>query len=173
MKGYRSGRGMTMIELLVTITIVAILAAIALPAFNKMLTNNRAQAQAGLLFRSFNYARSEAVRQATWIAVRPLSGTDWTQGWRVWVDADNDGVFDANELELQHQDALTGGPTITASTSVIGFLPSGYFNDVLVMASNAFSNESTFLYTLGTGNSYCTKVIHAGRVSFQKQSTCP
>lgn len=173
MKGYRSGCGMTMIELLVTMSIVAIMAAMAVPAFNKMLTNNRAQAQAGLLFRSLNYARSEAVRRSTTIKVRPLSGTDWTQGWRVWIDADGDDAFDAGEEELQHQDPLTGGPTIFTAVSVIGFLPSGYFNDGLVSGTNIFLNESTFQYALGTGNSYCTKVVHAGRVSFEKKSTCP
>lgn len=173
MNCYHRERGLTLVELLVTISIVAIMAAMAIPAFSTMLTNNRAQAQANLLFRSLNYARSEAVRLAAAVAVAPLSGTSWAQGWRVWVDTDKDGVFDAGELELQHQDPLTGGPTITTSATSIGFLPTGYFNDGLIAGTNIFLNESTFLYALGTGNSFCTKVMHAGRVSFEKKSTCP
>lgn len=169
MKGYRSVRGLTMIELLVTMTIAAILAVLAVPAFKGLLDSNRAQAQASLLFQALNYARSEAVHQNTEVRVTALSGnTDWAQGWRVWIDANGNDTYDAGE-ELRNQSAFTGGPTLTGSVSEVKFLASGFQDD----GSSAFTAaDTTFSYSMPSSLSYCTKVAHTGRVSFQN-GACP
>lgn len=55
--------GLTLIELMVTIAVVAIIATVAVPGFNQFLQQHRTSNQAMLLFHSVQYARTEAIRQ--------------------------------------------------------------------------------------------------------------
>ncbi len=56
--------GFTIIELMITIAVIAILAAIALPSFADMLERNRIKSAAESVKAEFQYARSEAVKQS-------------------------------------------------------------------------------------------------------------
>lgn len=58
---WRRSRGFTIIELMVTVFIAAILFAIAIPSFRQMVANNRLVTQANDLIGALNYARSEAI----------------------------------------------------------------------------------------------------------------
>lgn len=89
--------GFGLVELLVTISIVAILAAIALPNFSTLINGNRAGTAAGDLVAAINLARNEAIarnRPVTVCAASTASGTPtacgaataWNQGWVVFVD---------------------------------------------------------------------------------------
>jgi type IV fimbrial biogenesis protein FimT len=111
--------GFTLIELLVTITVAGILLAIAVPAFNSFLQNDRDVGQVNSLVASFNYARSEAVKRASpnGITVCPsLDGINcdpaavsWLEGWIVtYIDPANN----ANNAVLQTVSALNPGNTV-------------------------------------------------------------
>lgn len=70
--------GITLIEMLVTVVLLAIIASIAIPAFNQLLQNHRSNSQAMLFFNSVQYARTEAIRQNTQIRLSANEG-----GWCV------------------------------------------------------------------------------------------
>ncbi len=116
MTSSRYMRGLTFVELMATLLIVSVLAAIALPSFNNMLQGNRSLTQSELLLKSLNYARGEALRRNAEVRITSLSGTqDWgAQGWRVWVDTNKDNAFTNADQELQTQPALVGGATLIA-----------------------------------------------------------
>ena len=111
-------RGFTLIELMVSLTVAGILFAIAIPAFNSFLQNDRDTGQANSLVESLSYARSEAVKRASpnGVTICPSANGaacdagPWTEGWIVtYVDP----VIPANTIVLQAVPALTGPNTVT------------------------------------------------------------
>jgi type IV fimbrial biogenesis protein FimT len=79
----RPQRGFTMIELLITIVIVAILAAIAFPSFQSLLANAQIRTAAQALHDGLQLARVEAIRRNERVVF--TKGTE--SGWTVSTDA--------------------------------------------------------------------------------------
>jgi len=131
----RAGRGFTLIEIMVTITVAGILLAIGVPAFQNFVQNDRDIGQANSLVGSLNYARSEAIKRGFGITVCPSGGgttcvggsTAWAAGWIV-VDTNNADCGGAPCPVLQSVPAMSGSNTLTpagAAATGITFLSSG------------------------------------------------
>ncbi|MCG5496885.1 GspH/FimT family pseudopilin [Ectothiorhodospira variabilis] len=84
----RQTSGLTLVELMVTISVFAILLAIAVPGFQTLVQNTRATTAANELVTALHYARSEAVRRGGNVSVCPLD-SDWADGWSVRVGTCN------------------------------------------------------------------------------------
>ena len=125
----RHNGGFTIIELMVTVMVVAILAAIGLPAVSTFIKNDRSWTQANTLVITLNYARSEAVKRDLATGVSVCTTTDnlvctpnpWQNGWIVRV---NDPV---NPLVLQVVNALAGPNTLSEASGIteLQFQPNG------------------------------------------------
>ena len=127
----------TLVELLVTIVVLAITMVIAVPSFYSMIQNNRAVTTTNNLVYAFKLARSEAIKRAVSVSVCPTAnsnftacGTNWTEGWIVFVNPDENGVFDNNDIEplLRGEDIKNSNYTIrpNPNVSVITFNSSGF-----------------------------------------------
>lgn len=113
--------GFTLIELMVTIAVLAILLSVAIPNYQSMVLTNRMAAQANQVITALNYARSEAVKRGTTATVCSTSGgaacagsTNWSTGWMVFADANGDGTVGAGEAVLRVWPALNTGNTLNA-----------------------------------------------------------
>lgn len=74
-----SAIGVTLIELLVAILIVAILATIGIPNFQQTIANNRVTSQGNELVALISYAKSEAIRRSEDVTVQLSDDTNvWT-----------------------------------------------------------------------------------------------
>jgi type IV fimbrial biogenesis protein FimT len=107
--------GFTLIELMVTIAIAAVLAGLAAPSFRELIASNRLKSHTSALHSSLLQARSEAIKRNSRVVLckSPDGATcvttgDWQQGWVVFSDADNDAQIDAGELVIQKVGALSG-----------------------------------------------------------------
>ena len=86
--------GFTIVELVVTITIGAILVAIALPNFRELSIKSNVTETNNQLTGALNLARSEAVRRGTLVEVLSTSGgAAWTGGWTIKADSGFDNTF--------------------------------------------------------------------------------
>lgn len=129
-----SQRGVTLIELMIAVGILAIVVAIAVPNFQSMIQNNRLTSASNELLGVFQVARAEAIRANRRVVLlldtTPDPSADEGHAI-VFVDDDRDAVEDAGERRVRTFllssdtlaiSAVDGGGT--AMTSV-GFQPDG------------------------------------------------
>ncbi len=112
--------GFTLIELMVTVAVFAIFAAIAIPNFTSVIQDTRLQGVGVNLVTAFNLARSEAIKRGQTVDVKATDGNSWTNGFTVEVSGAT--------TPLRTFPGLTNGITITAATNgstSISYLASG------------------------------------------------
>ena len=138
-------RGFTLIELMITMVIAAILLTQAVPSFRAMIANNRITSQVNELVTSINYARSEGAklnspmvlcRSANPNAATPSCGgtaQDWSTGWLVFADANNNATYENATDTL----VRVGGP----SAAGIEVHTNNTSNNNLQLNANGSTNE--------------------------------
>lgn len=127
---YRAS-GFTLIELMVTVALAAILAYVAIPNLSAFVRNAELTSATNALVAAMGTARSEALKLNYNAVVVPASGNSWESGWIVFVDKNFNNTFDpATESVISRQAALPAYFTITAlpasSTPYVLFNASGY-----------------------------------------------
>jgi len=112
--------GFSLIELLVVMAIAAVLLGIGVPNMQQYVVSSRLSTAANDFFTALNLARSEAVRrgaQVTLITNGAANSRDWTSGWTMFVDANNDGALSAGEEVLRVGAAQDAPMTIFGSAN--------------------------------------------------------
>ena len=87
-----AGGGFTLIELIVTVAILAILATLAVPAFTSTVRRNCAATSANAMLGLLTYARGEAVKRGVTVGLCPSTDgsscgtdTDWGKGTMAYL----------------------------------------------------------------------------------------
>lgn len=132
-------RGFTLIELMVTIAVLAIVIAIAAPSFTSVIQSNRTTALHHEILGALQLARSEAVKRRSDVIVcrsedrvNCANGADWTVGWivrevagdvvKVWDPVNGMALTGPNAGLVFHSSGMaqsvTNFTTTTASCAV-------------------------------------------------------
>lgn len=120
-------QGVTLIELLTVIAIVAILAAIGVPSFQETVVRNRTAAQSNEFLSALNFTRSEAIKRGHSVTLcRSINATTcataggWENGWLAFSDPNGNGTMDTGETSIRVWAALGSGFTLKGNTGVAG-----------------------------------------------------
>jgi type IV fimbrial biogenesis protein FimT len=164
--------GFTLLELVITVALVAIVVAIAIPSMTTFTQNDRMTTNINTLIGHLAYARSEAVKRSQQVAVcasndaATCSG-GWDDGWIVYIDADNNNSFDAGEEVIRAQQALGGNNTLTATGigTQITYDNRGFVNAASVGSLQLCDNRSG-------PHGKTVRITTTGRVRLETDTSC-
>ena len=132
--------GFSLLELIVTMAVAAILIGIAIPSYRSVVERNSVTARVNDLVGDLHYARSEAATRGQDVYIcassdgtRCAQSGDWTQGWIVYTpnDPTQSNVTPTSGQRLRTQQLDTDGFTLTTSRT-----------EPVVFDANGFSRNS-------------------------------
>jgi type IV fimbrial biogenesis protein FimT len=174
--------GVSLIELLAVVSIVAILMGIGLSSYKSLTISYRITGEVNGLLGDMQYARSEAIKQGQNVVVCvSTTGTDcsannynWNLGWIVFVDPNNTKTTGGNgALVLRAQPAFTSTDTFTDGvTSNISFDREGLaLGLTTTMSGNGGAVIPLHDSTDHATRTRCLEITNVGNVSVQQTTT--
>jgi len=150
--------GFTLIELMITLALVGIIAAFAVPSFSTMIANSRLVSVSNDLVGVLNYARSEAVKTGRRVIVSPTDGADWANGVSMWIDNNATGAPGyiatmQDSEELRRTSGAPGAVTVTSTSNLEftggGLLSNGSAVTIQICDDRSGESGSEITVTLG------------------------
>lgn len=173
--------GLTLLELIVTLTVVGILLTIAVPNLNALLQGQATATTADSLALSLAYARQEAVTRCRRVALCPsvdgencVTGSGrWEEGWIVFIDEDEDFIRNSEEELLRVGNPGSAGTTLRTSANFrdgLAYLPLGNSRGRTGLATGTFR----VCDSRGAENGISLVIARGGRVRRDRgTSQCP
>lgn len=148
---FRQQKAFTLIEMMVVVSVLAILLAFAVPSFRSTVASNRLTASTNELVSSIALARSEAIRRGVRVsmcksangAACTTAGT-WSQGWIVFADTTRlnaSAAVDAGETLIGRGMPVATDIRIEGSAGVANFVSFAADGTVRNMAGAASSGR--------------------------------
>lgn len=125
--GQNSRRGFTLVELAVTVAVIAIVATMAVPSFNNLIRGSRLTSSANELVSMLQSARITAVSKRTSVSVCSSSNgatCDSAVGRRWIALSAKDGVL--RDSVLKDAVTVTSSPNLSGASNKITFTPNGF-----------------------------------------------
>lgn len=175
--------GMTFVELLIVLSIAAIMLTLAVPSFDAVLQGNRFSTFANAYLTHLHMARSEATKRNARVALcKSADGVSctttgsWDQGWIVFHDANNNAQTDSGETILRVNEALPTNWVLQGNTPVANYVSYAAMGGAR-MTSGAFqAGTLTLCRASPSGGEARSIVISATgrpRVQTANVATCP
>lgn len=128
-------KGLTLVELMVTITVLAVLLVVGVPSFRSLQRRNNVSSASNSLLADLGYARSEATSRGTYVSLCPstdgqscATSTDYTPGWIVYAypvgTSGTDQTYSSTDTKftlLRHTDSRAGVAVTAKDSSILSF----------------------------------------------------
>jgi type IV fimbrial biogenesis protein FimT len=150
-RGASPQRGLTLLELVITLAVLGLAAALAAPDFGRHIANYRVRATADAIVNGLNQARAEAARRNATVRFALASSGS---GWEVSIPATS------TVLLTRSGNATTGISTTSSNSSrQLDFLPTGQVDN-----SGTRMSRITVASTGTTADARQVDIIGAGMV---------
>jgi len=143
--------GFTLIEAMVTLSVLAILIAIGIPNLTGFLQDNRLTTHTNTLVATLNYGRGEAItrnRAVNLTALASNSSNEWSHGWTIWSDLNEDGTLDDTEII---REITPGGATMIDGPNNIAGISLAEVDASLKSRTLSYRGNGTLAVNLGLG----------------------
>ena len=158
-------RGISLIQLLLTLVIVAITTQLASPAYSAITEQQRRQVLAEQLASSLRNARAEALLRHQYVVVHARE-EDWSRGWRTILDLNGKGHLDSSNPVLAETPGSTRIP-IAGNSPVKHYVRFSPLGEPLLSAG-AFQAGTLHVCQARTGQSHYQVVLaKSGRISLR------
>lgn len=124
---YKLAHGFTLAEALTAIAILSLLLGLAMPSWQAFARNQEGKTALNTLASHLALARSESIKRNRAVLIDNIDG-NWHSGWTLYVDANNNGLLDADDPVLASVRPQPAGVVITGNTPVrryVRYTPSG------------------------------------------------
>jgi len=162
--------GFTLVELMVTVAVIAILAVVAVPGMTALINSSRLNGQAEEMVASLQLARAEAIRRNARVTV--CASTDGTtcansSAWTQWIVRGRDNVNGVDDVIRSGR--VAGNVQISGPAAGIVFRPSGLIDTqqtVTVCMPTTSPNQNQRVLTVMVSGVVTTTKVDGG-------GTCP
>jgi len=176
----KKAAGFTLIEIIVTVAVAAVLASIGVPRLQNTIQDNRITTLYNGFLTDLNYTRNAAITFASPVTLckRNSAGNDcdtttandWSEGWLVFHDKDGDGAVDSDEkILLDNTDASSKTSLIfTGNSNRVTYNAQGF--------ARGYAGKVTFCDDRGNDSRKGMVISQNGRVrmadSYDTLSSC-
>jgi len=178
-------KGFTLVEMLVTVSILSILLSVGIPSFRSLIVQNRLSAQSNDFITALALARNEALKRSTSVTAcrsdnpQASSATcasggsaGWKNGWIVFAESDGGtlGTRQSDEPIIATHPALAANNRMSGNNNVV--------NRVIFGAQGMTTGPGTWTLVDGSQSDKgrCIVVARTGRVTVAEMpssGTCP
>ncbi|MCK7598780.1 GspH/FimT family protein [Microbulbifer sp. CAU 1566] len=163
-------RGLTLIELLITLSILSVLLLVATPRIGEQIEASRTRAAADQLLQAIQLTRNKAVTTNRRATLRKIG--NWEAGWEIFYDRDFDGERDGDEPAIAIGNPIKGveikanGPL----ANYVSFVGTGESRTAGTLSGGALGMGSFTICSANGQGGYKLTLANTGRVRQQRIS---
>ncbi len=129
----RRRQGLTLIELMITLAVMVVLMAVAVPSLQEFTANNQLAATKSSFTAGLALARTEAAKRGRLVVLQALGsgpeGNEFVNGWEIAVDDDGNGAVGTTETRVR-KNAVTLERIKLGGQATVSFRASGALAEI-------------------------------------------